>query len=346
MEGIRFENPEYFYLMALLPAALLLFLASRWLRRRALQRFGKPEVLAGLMPWISGRRVWFKFILLLVGWGFIALSAVNPQTGSRLGEARREGVDIMVLLDVSRSMLAEDVRPNRLERARRAVSRLIDNLEQDRVGLVVFAGSAITQVPLTSDHTAASMMLRTVNTNSVQLQGTAIGGAMERGMASLPDEGKSRVMIIISDGENHQDDPVGAAKLARQRGITIHTIGIGTPDGAPVPVYSNNQLTGFLRDDQGNTVITRYDAETLRQIAEAGGGRFGAGGGPDLGLTALLEEIREMEKETYESMVFADYESRFRIFAALALALLTLDIFVFERRNKWLQKIRLFSTTP
>jgi Ca-activated chloride channel homolog len=343
MEGLRFENPEYFFLLALLPAALGLFVVSRWLRRRALRRFGRQEILAGMMPWVSGKRAWFKFMMISAGWAFVAIAATNPQTGSRLGEAKRQGVDIMVVLDVSRSMLAEDVRPNRMERARRAVSRLIDNLEQDRVGLVIFAGSAITQVPLTADLTAAGMMLSTVHTGSIQQQGTAIASAIERAKASFAEDGRSRAMIIISDGENHLDDPVAAARLARQQGITIHTVGIGTPEGAPIPVYRNNQLSGFLRDNQGNTVITRYDEATLRQIAETGGGRFSAGTGPDLGLATLLDEIRGMEKETYETMVFADFESRFRMFTALALVLLVIDIFIFERKNKWFQKLRLFS---
>jgi Ca-activated chloride channel homolog len=342
MEGIRFEHPELFHLLVLLPVFLLLFLVSRWLRKRSLRRFGRMESLVGLMPWVSGRRPWVKIFLFLCAWTFLVLAAVNPQQGSRLEEAKREGVDIIIALDVSRSMLAEDVQPNRLERAKRSVSRLMDRLEQDRVGLVIFAGSAVTQVPLTPDRTAARIILQTISTNSIQQQGTSIKSAIERAMASLPDDGKSRALIIISDGENHLDDPVSTARQAKQHGITIHTVGVGTPGGAPIPIYRNNRPAGFLTDKQGQTVVTRYDEAMLRQIAEAGGGTFTAGSGADLGLITLLEEIRKMEAETYDQLVFSDYESRFQYFVALVLLLLVLDIFIFERKNKWLDKIRLF----
>ncbi|MFO7998053.1 MAG: VWA domain-containing protein [Bacteroidales bacterium] len=344
MEGIRLENPDFLYLFVLLPPALLLFVATRWRRRRDLRAFGRIDTLSRLMTRVSNRRPWIKFLFRLSAMALLIMAAVNPQTGSRLEQAQREGIDIVVALDVSRSMMAEDISPSRLERARLSVSRLIDGLGQDRVGLVVFAGSAVTQVPVTADHRAAQMILRTLGPHSIQTQGTAIGHAIERAMAAFPAEGQnSKVLIVISDGENHGDDPVGIARIARQRGITIHTVGIGTPGGAPIPVYQNNQLSGYVRDEGGNTVVSRYDESSLRQIAEAGGGSFSPGMGADLGLGALLDEMKDMEKGVYESMVFADYESRFHYFVALALALLTLEIFIFERKNKWFNQLRLFS---
>ncbi len=345
MDMIRFEHPEFVYLMALIPFLLLVFAVSRYLRRRVLSRFGRQEVVAIMMPWVSSRRPWIRFVITMMALLLIITAAMNPQVGSRLEEARREGVDIMVAIDVSRSMLAEDIKPNRLERAKMSVSRLIDRLEGDRIGVVVFAGSAITQVPLTSDHHAARMMLRTISTNSVPIQGTAIGSAIQRAVMSFSDEDlTNKVLIILSDGENHMDDPFLASREARQKGLTIHTVGIGTPGGAPIPVYREGQLSGFFRDSQGNTVVSRYDEASLRQIAQNGGGVFREGVGPDLGLASILDEIKQMEKEEFDSLVFADYEGRFHYFVALALLALILELLIFERKNKWMNRIKLFNS--
>ncbi len=343
MDMIRFEHPEFFYIYLIIPVFIAVFWGSRYFRKKALHRFGRHDVLSMMMPWVSKHRPWFRFYIVLMALACMITAAINPQVGSRLEEARREGVDIMVAIDVSRSMLAEDIRPNRLERAKMSVSRLIDRLEGDRIGIVAFAGSAITQVPLTSDHHAARMMLRTISTNSVQAQGTAIGSAIQRAMMSFSsDELTNKVLIILSDGENHMDDPVQVAKQARQQGLTIHTVGIGTPGGAPIPVYRDGQLTGFFRDNQGNTVVSRYDEATLRQIAQEGGGVFREGRGADLGLADILDEIKQMEKEEFDSLVFADYESRFHYFVALALIALIVEVLISERKNKWLNRIKLF----
>jgi Ca-activated chloride channel homolog len=340
-----FEHTSFFYLFLLIPVLAGFFVLSRYLRSKALQRFGDLQLTNSLMPRKSENRPWVKFILLMLALSCLIMAAVNPMMGSRLQEAKQEGVDIIIALDVSRSMLAEDIQPNRLERAKLAVARLVDRLEQDRAGLIIFAGHAITQVPLTSDHHALRMILRTVNTNSVQVQGTAIGTAIERaGMAFRNEQGKSRILIIISDGENHLDDPVEAARQAKSEGIVIHTVGIGTPEGAPIPVYRNGQLSGFLRDQDGNTVVSRYDRASLEQIAHVTGGLFRHGAGADLGLNAILNEIRAAEKDTFERVVFTDYESRYHYFVALALAFLLAELLIANRKNKWMDKIRLFHT--
>ncbi|MEE4176937.1 MAG: VWA domain-containing protein [Bacteroides sp.] len=343
MEIFRFENPQYLFLLALIPVLLGLFWLSWRIRKIALKRFGNSVVAGSLMPGRSLRRPWIRFSLLLAGLSMLVLALADPMVGSRMQEAKREGIDVMIALDVSRSMLAEDIKPNRLERAKMAVSRLIDRLDNDRVGLVVFAGNAITQVPVTSDHSAAKMILRTVNTNSVAVQGTALGSAIERSLASFSGEKlENKVIIVISDGENHLDDPVEQARLASEQGVVIHTVGIGTPAGAPIPLYRGDQLSGFLRDNQGNTVVSRYDEATLRGIADATGGVFRHGTGSDMGLNSILDEIKKVEKDTFETMVFADYQSRYHYFVALALLFLVLEIFIFERKNKWLEKIKLF----
>jgi Ca-activated chloride channel homolog len=346
MDILRFENQEYFVFFAILPVLLLIFVTALYIRRNRIRKLGNLQVLERLMPMRSSARPWLRFTLFLLAFSSLIMAAVNPQIGFKTEEAKSKGIDIVIALDVSRSMLAEDIRPNRMDRARMAVSRLIDRLDNDRVSLVVFAGSAVTQVPMTADHDAAKMILRTVNTNSVQVQGTAIGRALERSIASFSGQDeRSRVIILVSDGENHQDDPIPVARRAAEQGIIIHTVGIGTPQGAPIPVYRSGQLSGFLRDHEGNTVVSRFDEPMLRSIAQTAGGVFQTGTGPDLGLNQILEEIRKMEQQEYETTRFSEYESRFHYFIALAIIFFVLELIIFERKNKWLNKIKLFDIT-
>jgi len=343
MDIFRFEHPEYFALLVVLPLVIGLFVLAIRLNKKKLKRFGNDQTIKKLMPWRSFRRPWIKLAILSSSLVLLVVGLANPLIGNRLQEAEHQGVDVMIALDVSRSMLAEDIKPNRLQRAKMAISRLVDQLDNDRVGLVIFAGNAITQVPLTPDHTALKMVLRTVNTNSVQVQGTAIGTAIERSLLAFEnDDLQDRIIIIISDGENHMDDPLEWAQKAAQAGVKIHTVGIGSRSGAPIPEYRNNQLVGYLRDNKGNTVISKFDEATLSSIASATGGVFRVGEGADMGLKSILEEIRKTDKQTYDAMVFADYESRYYYFVAFALILLILDLFVFERKNKWLERIKLF----
>ncbi|MFW5687413.1 MAG: VWA domain-containing protein [Bacteroidota bacterium] len=291
----------------------------------------------------SRRRPWVKFTLFLFAYSALVMAAVNPQLGFKTEDTKKTGVDIVIALDVSSSMLAEDIRPNRMERAKLAVSRLIDQLENDRIGIVIFAGSAVTQVPLTNDREAAKMILKTVNTGSIQIQGTALGNALERSIASFTgNQGGSKVVILISDGENHEDDPLAVIERINEQDIIVHTVGVGTSQGAPIPVYQNNQLDGFMRNSQGNTVISRFDEPMLREIAQQTGGIFQTGTGPDLGLNRIIEEIRNMEQQEYEATHFSEYESRFHYFLALAIILLVLEVLIFERKSKWLNQIKLF----
>ncbi|MFW5793432.1 MAG: vWA domain-containing protein [Bacteroidota bacterium] len=343
MEILIFENTEYFYFFLLIPLVLIMFLAMRYFKKKALRNFGDENIVLKLTPMLSYRRPWIKMFLMILAISLIIMAAVNPKVGSRMEEIKREGVDIVVAIDVSRSMMAEDIKPNRLVRAKAAVSRLIDRLDHDRVGIVVFAGEAVTQVALTGDHSVAKMLLKTIGVHSVTKQGTAIGSAINRAMASFQTEDlKNKTIILISDGENHLDDPIEVAKKAAEQDIIIHTIGIGTPEGAPIPIYKNNQLSGYLKDNQNNSVISKYDEKTLKTIASVSGGVFHRGTGADIGLDNVLESIRSLEKEEYESVAFADHESRFHYFVALALLVLLLELFIFERKNKWIDKIRIF----
>ena len=340
MDMIRFAHPEWAILFLLIPLFILVFFLAGLLRRKAIKRFAREETFRYLSPLFSMNRRRIRFILLMCVLSMLVLAAMNPQTGSRMEEATLEGVDIIVALDVSRSMLAEDMSPNRLERAKLAVNRLVDQLDNDRFGLVVFAGTAHTQIPLTTDIRAAKMLMRPLNTESIPVQGTAIEAAINRSLASFPEgDTANKTIILVSDGESHEDNPVEAARRAKSKGITIHTVGVGSRDGAPVPNFVNGERSGYLRDDDGHTVISRYDEETLRQIADITGGVFRHGGETSMGLSEILDTIRQMEAEAYETFIFTEYESRYHYLVALALCLLLIELLLSDRKNKWLRTI-------
>lgn len=338
----EFGNREVLWFLWVVPLMVLFFWYVRYKRRSDIRKIGNPGLLSLLMPVTSSQRPLFKFILLLLAVAMIILAIAGPRFGSRLEEVRREGVEIIIALDVSVSMLAEDISPSRLERAKMSVSRLISNLRNDRIGLIVFAGDAFIQVPVTSDHAAARMILETVTTDIVPVQGTAIGRAIDLAVRSFsPGSSASRVLVIISDGEDHEDDPVNAASMAREQGIVIHTIGMGRGEGSPVPVPGNGQ-SRFLTDQEGNTVISRLDEKTLMGIASAGGGIFARAGSSGMALDTIMEEVEKMEKEEFDQLVYTEYEERFQYLAAIALLLMLIDFLVLERKNKWLSGINLF----
>ncbi len=338
----EFAYSDYLWFLWLVPLMLAVFMAARYWRRTAIRKLGDPGLLGLLMPRVSGQRPAFKFILAVLSLVFIILALAGPRFGSRLEEVRREGVEIMIALDVSNSMLAEDITPNRLERSKMAVSRLASSLRNDRIGLIVFAGDAFVQVPVTADYAAFRMMLENVSTGTVPVQGTAIGRAIDLAARSFtPETAAGKVLIIISDGEDHEDDPVKAAENARQQGIAIHTIGMGRPEGAPIPVGGGQAR--FLADQDGNTVITRLDEAALRSIALAGEGLFVRAGNSGTGLDLIMEEVEKMEKAEFAQLQYTEFTERFQYMAAIALVLLLLDFFINERKSRWLSSINLFS---
>ncbi len=325
----------------LVPLMVVLFLVISYRRRSALGKFADPEFLAGLMPLASPGRRSLKFFLYLFAVAFIIVALAGPRFGSRLEEFKREGVEIIIALDVSNSMLARDIRPNRLERSKMAISRLASGLRNDRIGLLLFAGDAFVQVPVTSDYAAFRMILDNVTTDIVPVQGTAIGRAIDMAARSFTSESSaSRVLIIISDGEDHEDDPVKSALLANEMGITVHTIGMGRPEGTPIPLGDDNSR--FLADEEGNTVITRLDEATLRRIASAGNGLYIRAGTASTGLDIIMEEIGKMEREGFEELQYTEFEERFQYMAFIALLLMIIDFMIPERKSRWLNKINLF----
>jgi Ca-activated chloride channel family protein len=343
MQLFRFANPDYLYLLLLLPVLIILFIINEARRKRALRRFGDNELIGNLLPELSGIRPLIKFLILLiaVSSGIIMLS--RPQFGSKLEDIKKEGVEVIIALDVSNSMMAGDIQPDRLTRAKQAISRLVDNLDNDKIGLIVFAGDAYTQIPVTTDYISAKMFLSTIGPDMVPKQGTAIGAAIDLGTRSFsPGEGKSKALIIITDGENHEDDPVKSAEEAAKAGVIIHTIGIGSTEGVPVPFIVNGKKD-FLKDVDGNTVISRLDEDVLKKIAISTSGNYVRASNSNIGLDEVYGEIRKMKTQELESTMYTEYNDQFQIFAAITLLMLLIDFIIMDRKNRRLANIRLFN---
>ena len=318
MQLFRFANPDFLYLLLLLPVLILLWIIRTAWRKRALQKLGNTSLVRQLMPEYSVTRPIVKFMFQLLALTSVIIILARPQFGSRLEEVKKQGVEVIIALDVSNSMLAEDIQPDRLTRAKQALSRLIDNLENDKIGLIVFAGDAYTQIPITTDYISAKMFLSTISPEMVPRQGTAIGAAIDLGMRSFtPGDGKSKAMIIITDGENHEDDPVAKAEEAAKTGIVIHTIGIGSSEGVPVP-FSSRGKKDYLKDNEGNTVITKLDEDILKRIAVNGRGNYVRASSSNLGLDEIFGEIKQMKKQELESKMYTEYNDQFQIFALIA----------------------------
>ena len=342
MEMFRFAHIEYLYALAIIPVLILLFGITRRRRRKALERFGHIETVSQLMPNVSSSRPVLKFIIWLLAISSLIVAIARPQFGSKLKTVKREGVELIIGLDVSNSMMAEDIQPNRLERAKRAISRLVDNLNDDKIGLIVFAGDAYTQLPITTDYQSAKLFLNAVNTDIVPRQGTAIGAAIELATVSFSPQFKgNKAIIIITDGENHEDDAIGAATKAAESGIVVHTIGMGLPQGGPIPEYKNGQRD-YRKDKDGNVVITKLNEDMLQQIAAAGNGIYVRANNAQVGLNTLFNEIDKMEEAEMESMVYSDYEDQFQWFLGFSVLLLLFDFLILERKNKYLKNIKLF----
>lgn len=336
----RFAHPETLYLLVIIPLLIILFIWGRMKRKRQLRKFGEDMLMEQLMPNVSAKRPVWKFYIFLLAIGAMIFVVAGPQFGSKLQTAKRQGVELIIALDVSNSMLAQDIKPNRLERSKQAISQMVDKLGNDKIGLIVFAGDAYTQLPITTDYASAKMFLSTINTGIVPTQGTAIGKAINLGIRSFgPEEDVSRAIIVITDGENHEDDAIKAAEAAQEKGIIVYTIGMGSAKGAPIPTGSNNT---FRKDREGNIVITKLDGKMLQEIAIAGGGKSIRANNTKVGLNELLKEINKMEKSEIEAKVYSDYDEQFQWLAWIALALLIFEIFILERKNKFLKDINLF----
>lgn len=337
----RFAHPQLLWLLLLVPAMAVLFAVAARNRRRRLARFGNPAVLRLLMPDASSARVRFKFVLFCTAVVLVVLAVARPQLGSKLREQTSQGIEMMLVVDVSNSMLAEDFEPNRLERTKYAIGKLFDGLQQDRVGMILFAGDAVVQLPITSDYRMARAFARKISPSLVPAQGTDIGGALSLALLSFSEQteqSRSRVIILITDGEGHDNRALDVARRAAEQGVRIFTIGIGTPEGAPIRMGGK-----FIQDENGQMVVSKLGEPLLEQIAQLTGGIYVRSSNQSLGLDEVVRTINEMEKSELSSVRFEEYNEKYIYFLAAALLLLLVEFFVLDRRNPLLARFNIFN---
>ena len=326
---LNFAQSQYLLLLLLIPFFFIIQALVLKMRRNRIRKFGDETLVSQLMPSYSKGKVWVRLVLFSIGFFFFVIGLSRPQIGAKLKEHETKGAEIMIVLDVSNSMLAEDYSPNRLERAKLAISRLVDKLREDRIGLIVFAGNSFVQLPITTDYVSAKMFLNSITTGSVPVQGTAIGEAINTAMRSFSVQSeKSRAVIVITDGENHEDDPVAAASQAAEMGVRVYTIGVGSPEGKPIPMDGE-----LLKDKDGEIVVTRLDEKVLQDVAQAGNGVYVRAGNTEFGLNPIIENIERMEDEKYSSIVFEEYDEQFMYFLGIALFFFVLEMLIGDRRS-------------
>jgi Ca-activated chloride channel homolog len=340
---IRFAHTYYLYLLALIPLlTVLLALFLIW-RKKALARFGEFHLVRQLAPEFSTGRLIFKFILLMTAIVFLVISLADPQTGSKLEKVQRKGIDVMIALDVSSSMLAEDIRPSRLERAKQAIMKLADRLDGDRIGIIVFAGKAYNQLPITTDYGAAKLFISAISTNVVPVQGTAIADAIEMATNSFGQSAHSKAIIVISDGEDHQGDVLEQTEAAAKKGISVYAVGMGLPEGGPIPVYTRDVRTGYKKDRDGTIIISHLDETLLQRIASVGKGMYVRANNSEESWQAIFDDLNKLQKSEIESRQFSDYEDRYQYFLVLCLLFLLFELVVFDKKNQWYSRFHLFS---
>lgn len=335
----RFEHPQYLYFLLILPVLLVIFFWYMRSKKRALKSFGDMKLLKTLMPDVALKKQYIKFWILFVCAGLFVLIVAGPQFGSKLETVKKQGIEVMVCLDVSNSMLSTDVSPTRLDKAKQILSRLVDNLENDKIGLIVFAGDAFIQLPITSDYVSAKMFLSSINPSMVPTQGTAIGSAINLAVRSFsPNENSEKTIILITDGEDHEDNAKGAAEAAVKKGIKVNVLGIGSLQGGPIPTGN-----GYMKDKEGNMVLTKLNEAMCQEIAAAGEGMYARTDNTNNALKALQAELDKMTKSEVESKVYSSYNEKYYIPAWILLLFLLMEFFMLDRRNRILSKIKLFS---
>ncbi len=336
----RFANPEYLNLLYLLPILIAVFWYLGRRRTKLLQNFADKELHKTLLPTDSNLKHWTKFVLILLALACLIFAAANPQVGTKMQEVKQTGIDVFILLDVSNSMMAEDIKPNRLEKAKYQISNLINKLRGDRIGLIIFAGQAYVQIPLTTDYSAANLFLSAVDVNSVPSQGTAIASAINLATASFDTLSTQKVIIAITDGEDHEGDIDDAIEKATKREIKIYTIGLGSPDGLPIPIYDNrgNQV-GFKKDNSGETVLTKLNESILKEIADKGNGKYYRGNNYEDYLDKIYSDLSALEQAEFGVKKVTDYEDRFYYFLIPAVLLLIIELFITDIRSPFFTRL-------
>lgn len=340
----QLEEKIWFWALVIIPVIVLLFLVLQFWRYRAQKKFADASMLKRLSPNRSIFKSVLKVIVLCLAFFFLTIALVNPKIGTKLETVKREGVDIVFAVDVSKSMLAEDIAPNRLEKSKQLVTQIINNLASDRVGIIAYAGKAFPQLPITTDYASAKMFLQSMNTDMLSSQGTAIDEAIKLAKTYFDDEEQTnRVLIIISDGEDHSEQAAIVAEEASKEGIRIFTIGVGDVKGGPIPEKRNGVVLNYKKDNQGETVITKLNEETLQNIASEANGAYINGGNTKDVVENIREILNAMDKTEFEAKEFVDFKDQFQWFLGFAIFFLLLDISLLERKTAWLKKLNLFN---
>ncbi|MFC4636400.1 VWA domain-containing protein [Dokdonia ponticola] len=338
------EEKIWFWLLLAIPVIILLFLGVLFWQRAAQKRFADSTLLKKLSPERSLFKPALKIFVISLAIFFLVIALVNPKMGTKLETVKREGVDLVFAIDVSKSMLAEDIAPNRMEKSKQLVTQIINNLGSDRIGIIAYAGSAYPQLPITTDYSSAKLFLSQMNTDMLSSQGTAIREAIELAKTYYNDEEQTnRVLFIISDGEDHVGESSNIAEQANQEGIRIFTIGVGETTGGPIPLKRNGIVQSYKKDQNGETVITKLDEQTLKDIASEANGEYIYGKNTDEVTEKVKEVLNGMNKKEFEAKQFADFKDQFQWFLGAGLLLLFLDIFLLDRKTGWLKKLNLFN---
>ena len=338
----RFEEPSYLYLLLLLPVIVVFYLYSNYRRKKNILRFGDPTLLNLLMPEVSQYRPIVKFWLILAAIGLCVVLLARPQFGTKMETVKRKGVEVIIALDISNSMLAQDIQPSRLEKSKRLITRLVDELDNDKIGMIVFAGDAYTQLPITSDYISAKMFMESISPSLISKQGTAIGQAVSLALRSFTaQEDVERCIIIITDGENHENGAIEAVQEAAKRNIQVNVLGVGMPDGAPIPIEGTND---YRRDKDNNVVVTRLNENMCQTIAKEGNGIYVRVDNTNSAQKAINDQINKMAKTDVESKVYTDYNEQFQSIAWMVLLLIIIDVLILDRKNPMFKNIHLFTS--
>ncbi|MBF8151255.1 VWA domain-containing protein [Winogradskyella sp. F6397] len=340
----RLDESIWFWTLLVIPVIILLFVALQLWRRSAQKKFADSALLKRLSPNQSLFKSVLKVLVLCTAFACLSLALVNPKIGTKLETVRSEGVDVVFAVDVSKSMLAEDIAPNRLDKSKQLVTQIVNSLVSDRVGIIAYAGKAFPQLPITTDHASAKMFLQNMNTDMMSSQGTAISEAIQLSKTYFDNEDQAnRVLIIISDGEDHDGEALNVAEEAAEQGIRILTVGVGDVKGGPIPIKRNGVVLNYKKDNQGETVITRLDETTLKEIASEANGVYINGKNTADVVNTIKDELDKMDKQEFESKQIADFKDQFQWFLAFGILLLFIDIFFLERKTAWLKKLNLFN---
>lgn len=337
---IRFANIEFLYALLFIPLLIILYWYLQKNYDKLLQKYAHTKLHDILFPLRSKAKYHLKFGIYTFSLMLILIALANPQIGTKIEEVKQIGIDVYILLDVSKSMLAEDIKPSRLEKAKYEISKLIQRLKGDRIGLIVFAGQAYIQIPLTSDYSAANLFLNAVDVNSVPQPGTAIGPAIELALKSFKyDDGTKKAIVIITDGEDHQGDIDAAIDEANSKSVAIYAIGFGSPAGVPIPIYNDAGVQiGYKKDNQGNIVITKLNEEILKKITEKANGKYYRGTNTEDELEAIYNDLAKIEQSEYGAKRITEYEDRFYYFLLPAILLLTAEFFISSKKSLWSMK--------